>query len=147
MTTQTTNTTPRKKRQSREDIVNEYYDTETKRYGEVANRPPAEDRYIGREHRRHYLRILRNAASYTFGMLHFFSANEAWKNDRSDQAKAKTGMPWSTLQVRPEVVIVLKMLQARHIENTDKEISQSEALNALMAVGLSTLIKDNKAFK
>lgn len=120
--------------------------TEPKPYHGSKSRPPVEARQCGERHRQRYIRHLRSVATYGFGTQQFFAAHEAWKTARTAQATSRNALQWSTQQVRPEVSVIIGILQDRHVENTGKEISRAEVTNALLAAGLLPLLKDNSDF-
>lgn len=47
---------------------------------------------------------------------------------------------WATVRIRMDQMATVEMLQRRHLEVTEKEISKAEVLAALMASGLETII-------
>jgi hypothetical protein len=47
---------------------------------------------------------------------------------------------WTSTRIRTDHLAVINLLQARHLNNTGKEISRAEVLAALMAAGLEPVI-------
>ncbi|WP_342070565.1 hypothetical protein [Yoonia algicola] len=47
---------------------------------------------------------------------------------------------WASVRIRIDQMATVEMLQRRHLEATEKEISRAEVLAALMASGLETII-------
>jgi len=47
---------------------------------------------------------------------------------------------WATIRARFDQVAILDILRKRHLKSTGKELSRGEALAALMAAGLETIV-------
>jgi hypothetical protein len=47
---------------------------------------------------------------------------------------------WASVRIRIDQMATIEMLQRRHLQATEKEISKAEVLAALMASGLETII-------
>lgn len=48
---------------------------------------------------------------------------------------------WASIRARVDQVALLDLLRQRHLVNTGKELSRAEALAALMAAGLRTILE------
>ncbi|MFT6091693.1 hypothetical protein [Sulfitobacter sp.] len=128
------------------DITHDYWNSEAKRYHGASKRPPAEARKCGDVHRQRYLRQLRKVANHGFGTQYFLPAYENWQTIRQTETGNPKALNWTNQQVRPEVTVIIGLLQNLHLENTGKEVSRAEVLNALVAEGLPNLLRHRGNF-
>ncbi|WP_299960355.1 hypothetical protein [uncultured Roseobacter sp.] len=128
------------------DPSNNYWTAEIEQYHGASKRPPPAARQCGSAHRLRYLHHLRDVACHGFGLSNFSSAHERWKAQRRTETRSPKALNWSNQQVRPEMTVIIGLLQHRHLENTGKEISRAEVINALAAAGLPHLLEQTRAF-
>lgn len=89
---------------------------------------------VGERNRSHWTRHLRKKLFTLVTPMEFMNAEEcatnaARKPPRDDRPR------WTTTRLRVEQMVVIQLLQSRHLKVTGKEISRSEVLAALMVHG------------
>lgn len=98
---------------------------------------------VGNEQRTRFTRILRRRAFDLLPTAEVMATEEAVTNTiRSRRGRDRAA--WTTIRARFDQVGLLDLLRQRHLKNTGKELSRAEALAAVMAAGLETIIASNE---
>lgn len=92
-----------------------------------------------------YRRAMRSKAEAVFTLAELTKHQKAFEEKRSRKPRGNWKDDWSTLLVRPEVLVIVNIIKARHLESTGLELSNAEAVAALITAGLPTLLR-NDAF-
>lgn len=94
---------------------------------------------VGQRGRTFWARLLRKKAWNVFPGVDLMAAEESLIcaiRRRPGQDRAA----WTSVRTRVDQAALLDVLRSRHLKNTGKEISRSEALAALMFAGLETIV-------
>lgn len=106
--------------------------------------PPVEDdtaRSIAS--RNIYRRAMRAKAETVFTLAELTKHHNAFNEKRNRAPHGNWRDDWSTLLVRPEVIVIVNILKARHLESKGLELSTAEAIAAVMTAGLPTLLRND----
>lgn len=102
---------------------------------------------VGERNRLRWTRLLRQKLSSLVSANELMLARETANTDallrQRDQPRHYPWFDrpqWATVRIRIDQVATIEMLQQRHLQATEKEISKAEVLAALMAAGLETII-------
>ena len=103
---------------------------------------------VGERNRQRWTRLLRQKLSSLVSATELMLAEEV---ANSDAVHRQRNQPrhypwfdrprWVSIRIRIDQMAAIEMLQRRHLQATEKEISRAEVLAALMATGLETIIK------
>jgi hypothetical protein len=92
-----------------------------------------------------YRRAMRSKAEAVFTLAELSTTQKALNEKRNRTPRGNWRDDWSTLLVRPEVIVIINIIKARHLQNTGLELSNAEAIAALITAGLPALLR-NDAF-
>lgn len=94
---------------------------------------------VGQRGRTHWARLLRKQAWGLFPGVDLMAAEESLAcSIRKRPGQERAG--WTSIRTRVDQAALLDVLRSRHLKNTGKELSRSEALAALMFAGLETIV-------
>ena len=102
---------------------------------------------LGDRNRQRWARHLRHKLSSLVSANELMLARETVNTDAVHRQKEQPRHypwfdrpQWASVRIRIDQMATVEMLQRRHLEATEKEISRAEVLAALMASGLEAII-------
>ena len=102
---------------------------------------------LGDRNRRRWARYLRQKLSSLVSANELMQARETVNTDAVHRQREQPRHypwldrpQWASVRIRIDQMATIEMLQRRHLEVTEKEISKAEVLAALMASGIETII-------
>lgn len=87
-----------------------------------------------------YRRAVRARAEAVFSLAELTTQQNAFSEKRNRKPRGNWRDDWNSILVRPEVIVIINVLKARHLKNTGLELSNAEAIAAIFAVGLPALL-------